>query len=74
MSKYNSLKYWAKVKARVPHHCQICGAIINKGEFYYKEKIDFVNPSPVLLLGNCVKSVVRKPSGSQYNSITDRLL
>ena len=46
MSKYNNLKYWAKVKARVPHHCQNCGAIINKGEFYYREKIDFVNPPP----------------------------
>ena len=43
MNKYDSLKYWARVKARVPHRCQKCGAAINKGVFYYKEKVNFVN-------------------------------
>jgi len=49
MSKYESLKYWVKIKARVPHCCQKCGVTINKGEFYYKEKIDFVKPPPGLV-------------------------
>lgn len=51
MGKYEGLKYWAKVKARVPHRCQKCGAAISKGEVYYKEKIDFVKPPPSLALG-----------------------
>jgi hypothetical protein len=46
MSKYDSLKYWAKVKARTSHNCEKCGAIINKGDLYYKEKIDYGNPPP----------------------------
>jgi len=61
MSKYDSLKYWAKTKARISHRCQRCGAIVNKGEFYYKEKIDFVNPPPGLHFGElcekCGKAV-----------------
>jgi hypothetical protein len=51
MSKYDGLKYWAKVKARVPHLCQKCGASINKGDLYFKEKVDFVNTPPGLALG-----------------------
>ncbi len=51
MSKYDNLKYWAKVKARIPHDCQKCGALINKGDVYYKERIDFVNSPPGFILG-----------------------
>jgi hypothetical protein len=51
MSKYDNLKYWAKVKARAPHRCQQCNTLIEKGEFYYKEKVDFVNPPPGFVLG-----------------------
>jgi len=51
MSKYDSLKRWTKVQARVSHHCQKCEELVNKGEFYYKEKIDFVNSSPGICLG-----------------------
>jgi hypothetical protein len=51
MSKYDDLKYWAKVKARVTHRCEKCEAIINNGDFYYKEKIDSVNPPPGFALG-----------------------
>jgi hypothetical protein len=61
MGKYDSLKYWAKVKARVPHRCQRCGAMIDKGEFYYKEKIDFVRPPPGLFLGICANGATKKP-------------
>jgi DNA modification methylase len=55
MSKYDNLKYWAKTKARIPHHCQKCGAVVPKGEFYYKEKVDFLHP-PGLAFGElCLK-------------------
>jgi len=50
MHKYESLKYWAKIKARIPHRCQRCGVTISKKEFYYKERIDFVKPPPGLIL------------------------
>lgn len=50
MNKYDDLKYWAKVKSRVTHRCEKCGLSINKGDFYFKEKIDFVNPPPGLVL------------------------
>ena len=45
MGKYDGLKYWA----RVPHRCQRCGTVIDNGEYYYKEKIDFVKPPPGLV-------------------------
>ncbi|MFC1874669.1 hypothetical protein ACFLY3_00720 [Chloroflexota bacterium] len=51
MSKYENLKYWARVKARVSHRCQQCDTLIEKGEFYYKEKVDLVNPPPGFVLG-----------------------
>ena len=51
MSKYDNLKYWAKVRARIPHKCQKCRATINKGDLYYKEKIDFGNPPPGFYFG-----------------------
>lgn len=51
MVKYDSLKYWAKVRARVPHRCQRCGTVIGKGEYYYKEKLDFVSSPPGLVFG-----------------------
>lgn len=60
VSKYDSLKYWVRVKARVPHRCQGCGAIVNKGEFYYKEKIDFVNPPPGFALGELCEACGEK--------------
>lgn len=59
MGKYDSQKYWAKVKARVPHRCQRCGIVSDKGEYYYKEKIDFVSPPPSLFWGNYARSAVR---------------
>ncbi len=46
MSKYDSLKYWAKVKARTIHKYHRCARIIKAGDLYYREKIDFVNPPP----------------------------
>ena len=68
MIKYDSLKYWAKVKARVPHKCQKCKASIGKGEYYYKEKIDFVN-APSLVLGElCLRCGESKTSGSPPKS------
>jgi hypothetical protein len=51
MSKYDSLKYWKRTKARISHICQRCGVLVGKGEFYYKERIDYVNPPPSLILG-----------------------
>ncbi len=61
MSKYDNLKYWAKIKARKPHHCQECGAVIDKAEYYYKEKIDFVNTPPGFVLKElCLKCGERK--------------
>jgi len=39
MSKYNSLKFLKKTKARVNHRCNKCGRIINSGSFYYAETI-----------------------------------
>ncbi|MBA7614164.1 hypothetical protein ES703_21427 [subsurface metagenome] len=53
MSKYDSLKYWTKVKARIPHQCHRCGATVPKGEFYYKEKVDFVKPPNLMLSELC---------------------
>lgn len=51
VGKYDALKYWVRVKARAPHRCQACGVGIGKGEFYYRERIDFVRPPPGLVLG-----------------------
>lgn len=56
MSKYDSLKYWVEVRARVPHRCQRCGTVIGKGEYYYKEKLDLSALHRVLFLGNCAWS------------------
>ena len=39
MGKYDHLKYWGSVKARTVHYCRKCGATINKGQFYYSEKL-----------------------------------
>jgi len=64
ISKYDSLKYWAKIKARVLHRCQRCEAIVNEGEFYYKQKINFVNPPPGFALGElcerCGEDTIRQ--------------
>ena len=68
MSKYDALKYWAKTKARISHHCHQCGAVILKGEFYYREKVDFVH-SPGLALGElCLKCGEGKNSSSVIQS------
>jgi hypothetical protein len=56
MSKYDDLKYWVKVEARVPHRCRKCGATVNKGESYYKEKFDFVKPPPGFVLAELCQS------------------
>ena len=51
MNKYEGLKYWARVKARVLHECEQCGAVIQVGQFYYKQRIDLVNPPPRMVFG-----------------------
>lgn len=63
MRKYDSLKYWAKVKARIPHRCQRCNEFIDKGEYYYKEKIDFVNPPPGLIFGELCQKCGEEQTG-----------
>jgi len=55
MSKYDRLKYWAKTKARIQHRCHKWGNIIQKGEFYYKEKVDFVHTVGLELREMCLK-------------------
>lgn len=39
MSKYNSLRFFKKTKARVNHICTNCGEKINVGDIYYPEEI-----------------------------------
>ncbi len=39
MSKYNSLKFLKKTKARVNHVCENCGKEIESGDLYYKETV-----------------------------------
>lgn len=39
MGKFNNLKILKKTKARTSHQCNICGKIINQGDYYYKEHI-----------------------------------
>ncbi len=54
MSKYDSLKYWAEVKARTQHHCEKCDGLIAPGEVYYSEKLDgFVHAPHVRLRKLC---------------------
>ena len=60
MGKYESLKYWAKVKARVLHRCHNCDATIRKGDVYYKEKVNFVNPAPASILGELCEGCGQK--------------
>ena len=38
-SKYDSLKFLKRTKARVVHRCDKCGKLINPGEFYYAETL-----------------------------------
>ncbi len=61
MSKYDSLKYWARTKARITHYCRECGALVKQGDFYYKEKIDFVHP-PNIALGEVCDRCCEKTS------------
>ena len=39
MGKYNNLKVLEQRGARVNHRCNLCGHLINIGEFYYSEEI-----------------------------------
>jgi len=64
MGKYDELKYWAVMKARVPHRCYKCGAEISKAELYYKERIDFVDAPGLLLREMCFKCGKLQEAGS----------
>lgn len=68
MSKYEGLKYWSRVKARVPHRCQRCGAQIGRGELYYKEKIDFVRPPPGLMFDELCEKCGEETKGQAKRS------
>ena len=59
MSKYDKLKSWAKVKARVIHHCQACGHEISPKMFYYKQRIELVNPPPGMRFGELCEECYR---------------
>jgi len=55
IGKYESLKYWSGVKARVRNGFQKCGVTIGEREFHHKEKIDFVKPLPRLVFRELCK-------------------
>jgi PHP family Zn ribbon phosphoesterase len=58
MSKYNNFKTLIKRKARVNHSCSSCGAIIEKGSFYYSEELSdrHINfPQKKKICDNCYK-------------------
>jgi hypothetical protein len=55
MSKYDSLKFLKKTKARISHICDKCGHEINAGEIYYGESIGRVNAPRIKLNKFCNK-------------------
>ena len=69
MGKYDKLRYWAEVTARKPHTCQRCGGVIERGDAYWKERIDVVKTSPGLALGElcqrCYQETVSQQSTSR---------
>ncbi len=55
MSKYDSLKFLKKTKARISHACDNCRVEIKKGEIYYPESIGRVNAPRIKLRKFCKK-------------------
>lgn len=55
MSKYDSLKFLKKTKARISHTCYNCRTEINGGEIYYPESIGRVNAPGIKLKKFCRK-------------------
>ena len=55
MSKYNSIKFLKKTKARISHICEYCNQEIKKGEIYYPESIGRINALGVKLRKYCIK-------------------
>jgi hypothetical protein len=54
MSKYNSIKYLKKTKARISHICECCNEEIKKGEIYYPESVGRINAPGVKLRKFCM--------------------
>jgi len=52
MSKYDSLRAWRLVKARIPHQCDCCGKIIEAKQEYWAEYLSGrVRPPPGMKFG-----------------------
>jgi hypothetical protein len=59
MTKYESVKYLVKQKARIQHECHRCGKLIKSGDFYFKEKIDMSKPPSLILYDFCIECIER---------------
>ena len=53
MSKYNSIKFLKKTRARISHVCYKCRKEIKKGEIYYSESIGRINAPGIKLNKFC---------------------
>lgn len=55
MNKYEQAKYLKLVKSRTNHICFSCGRTIKKGDYYYKETLDFFKPPSIILKEFCIE-------------------
>ena len=53
--KYELAKYLVQIKSRIAHQCDKCGAHIEPGDIYFKEKIDMRPPPSLVLREFCIK-------------------
>jgi len=53
MSKYDSIKFLKRTKARLAHICDNCGGEISQGDIYFPESIGKVNAPGVRLKKFC---------------------
>jgi len=64
MSKYDSVKEWARVRARISHTCDRCAALIESKTNYHSERLSGRISKPLgLYLGKlCVTCYERSAS------------
>jgi hypothetical protein len=57
MSKYDSLKAWRLVKAKISHRCDVCDKSIEvKQEYWAEHLLQGVRPPPGMTLGKLCKT------------------